>query len=63
MVMNENNKLTDEGLGWSRIIEEDISKLIREMREHNMHYEDISYLLLLGVSDSMMTVLMDEYCK
>lgn len=60
MVRNNNNRLTEEGLRWSNIIEEDIAELIREMREQNMSYEDISHLLLLGVSDSMRTVFMSE---
>ena len=60
MVRNENNRLTEEGLRWSNIIEEDIAELIREMREQNMSYEDISHLLLLGAPDAIRTVLMDE---
>lgn len=60
MVRNENNRLTEDGIRWSNIIEEDIAELIREMREVKMSYEDISHLLLLGVADSMRTALMDE---
>ena len=55
----QKEEITEEGLRWSNIIEEDIAELIREMREQNMSYEDISHLLLLGVSDSMRTALMD----
>lgn len=63
MVRNKNYRLTEEGLHWSNIIEEDIAELIREMREQNMSYEDISHLLLLGVTDSMRVVLIDENRK
>lgn len=62
MIINENNKLTEDGLRWSRVVEEDLTELIKEMRKANMPYEDISHLLLLGISDSMTSSLMDEYC-
>lgn len=60
MVRDKNNRLTPEGLHWSNVIDADIEELIREMREDNMSYEDISHLLLLSVSDSIRTLMQDE---
>jgi hypothetical protein len=62
MIINESNKLNKDGLRWHQLVEEDITKLVKELRKENVPYEDISYLLLLGVSDAMMTVSLDEYC-
>lgn len=60
MVRDKNHRLTPEGLHWSNVIDAEIEELIREMREDNMSYEDISHLLLLSVSDSIRTIIMDE---
>lgn len=60
MVRNNNNKLTEEGLHWSDIIDDDITELILEMREQNMSFEDISHLLFLGVADAIRDVIVNE---